>query len=166
MSYILVNPKLNYKSVNSSKKKDNEAADDIWSQLSSNIKSYTPTFYFSIQNTNDSKLSHYSVTESLESGRVKYVLKKYKNKNINEKILLEDKNQQKGGKKKHKHKYDDSSSSSSSSSSSEEKFLFTLPKKNHNEPLILSYNPLMYGISAVTMPMVSSVLASQVYLWW
>jgi hypothetical protein len=49
MGYILVNPRLNNSSINSKKKSQSEAAEDIWSQLSSNIKNYTPKFYFTIQ---------------------------------------------------------------------------------------------------------------------
>jgi len=56
MGYILVNPRLSNSSINSKKKNTTEAAEDVWSQLSSNIKNYTPRFYFSIQDVNSSKL--------------------------------------------------------------------------------------------------------------
>jgi len=150
MSYILVNPNLSNSSINSKKKNVNEAAEDIWSQLSSNIKNYTPKFYFSIQNINNSKLSHFIIQESLEKERVKYALKQFDGKKIDDTQLLNILKQN-GGKHKHKHKHDDDDSSSSSSSSSSE-LVFTFPSKTHKDLMTLSYYPTIYGVPNVLLP--------------
>ena len=59
MSYTLINPLVTNKNFKSNKKNENSAAEDLWSQLSSNIKNYTPEFYFSFKNNkNNSKNSN------------------------------------------------------------------------------------------------------------
>jgi hypothetical protein len=154
MGYILVNPRLSNSSIKSSKKNLTDAADEIWSQLSSNIKNYTPKFYFTVQNTSDSKLSHYVVKEGIESDRVKYNLKQYKSKKIDEKTFLNELKQ--SGGKHHKHHKSDDDSSSSSSSSSEE-MVFTFPAgKTHKDLLTLTYYPTIYGVPNVIYPTFST----------
>ena len=145
MGYVLVNPKLSNSSIKSSKKTSTEAAEDIWSKLSSNVKNYTPKFYFTIQEAGGSKLSHYVIKESIEGDRVKYNLKEFKGKNIDEKSLLNELKQE-GGKK---HKYDDDSSSSSSSSS---EMVFTFPAGKTHRDMLLTYYPTIYGVPNVIMP--------------
>jgi hypothetical protein len=151
MGYILVNPRLPKSNFKSSKKNSTEAAEQIWSQLSSNIKSHTPKFYFTIQEAGSSKLSHFIIKESLDNDRVKYNLKEFKGKKIDEKTFLNELNQE-GGKK---HKYKDDSSSSSSSSSSE--VVFTFPAgKTHKDLQLLTYYPTIYGVPNMFLPTFSS----------
>jgi hypothetical protein len=151
MGYILVNPRLSSSDIKSKKKNSSEAAEDIWSKLSTNIKNYTPKFYFTIQEAGSSKLSHYIIKESLEEDRVKYNLKEFKSKKIDEKNFLGELNQ-KGGKK---HKYDDSSSSSSSSS----EIVFTFPTGKTHRDLFLTYYPTIYGVPNVILPTFTTIFA-------
>ena len=155
MGYILVNPRLNNSSINSKKKNHSEAAEDIWSQLSSNIKNYTPKFYFTIQEGSSSKLTHYVVKESVDNDRVKYNLKEFKGKKIDNKTFLNELKQDGG--KKHRHSDDDSSSSSSSSS---EELVFTFPAgKTHKNLLSLTYYPTIYGVPNVVLPTFATTFA-------
>lgn len=148
MGYILVNPRLSNSSIKSSKKNCSEAAEDIWSKLSANITNHTPNFYFTIQEGGSSKLSHYVINESVEGEKVKFNLKQFKGKKVdNESLLTELK--QEGG-KKHKHRDEDSSSSSSSSSSSE--VVFTFPAGKTHKDLFLTYYPTIYGVPNIITP--------------
>lgn len=157
MGYILVNPKLNNSSINSKKKSESEAAEDIWSQLSSNIKNYTPKFYFSIQEAGSSKLTHFVVKESIENERVKYNLKEFKGNKIDEKSFINELKQEGG--KKHKNRYDDDDDSSSSSSSSED-VVFTFPAgRTHKDLLTLTYYPTIYGVPNVVFPTFATTFA-------
>lgn len=156
MGYILVNPRLSNSSINSNKKNDAEAAEDIWSQLSSNIKNYTPKFYFTIQEAGNPKLTHFVVKETVENERVKYNLKQFKGKKVDEKTFLNELKQEGG--KRHKHKYDDDSSSSSSSS---EDVVFTFPAgKTHKDLLTLTYYPTIYGVPNVVYPTFATTFAT------
>ena len=153
MGYILVNPKLSNSSIKSEKKNSSEAAEDIWSKLSSNIKNYTPKFYFSIQKAGNSDLSHFVIKESIEGDKVKYNLKEFNGKKIDENSFLKELKQE-GGRSKHKHKhkyYDDDDSSSSSSSSSSE-LVFTFPAGKTHKDLLLTYYPTIYGVPNVVLP--------------
>lgn len=155
MGYILVNPRLSNSSINSKKRNGVEAAEEIWSQLSENIKNYTPKFYFSIQDSDSSKLSHYMVRESIENGRVKYNLKQFKGKKIDEKSFLNELKQE-GGKKHKKHHYGDDDSSSSSS----EELVFTFPSgSTYRNPLALTYYPTVYGVPNVLFPTFTTTFA-------
>lgn len=158
MGYILVNPRIEGSSINSSKKNSNEAAEDIWSTLSSNIKNYTPKFYFTIQDTKSNGLNHYVIKESLENEKVKYSLKQFNSKKIDNQSLLNELKQL-GGKhhKKHKHHKDDDSSSSSSSSSSSEQMIFTFPAGKTSKDLLLTYYPTIYGVPNLYFPTFSSL---------
>jgi hypothetical protein len=148
MGYILVNPKLSNSSIKSQKKNSSEAAEDIWSKLSSNIKNYTPKFYFTIQDAGSSDLSHFVIKESIEGDKVKYNLKEFKGKKIDDNSLLKELKQE-GGRRKHKY-YDDDDSSSSSSSSSE--LVFTFPAGKTHKDLLLTYYPTIYGVPNVVLP--------------
>ena len=162
MGYILVNPRLSNSSINSKKKNQSDAAEDIWSQLSSNIKNYTPKFYFTIQEAGSSKLTHFSIKESIENERVKYNLKEFNGKKVDNKTFLNELKQE-GGKHKHKHKYKydkDDDSSSSSSSSSDEDLVFTFPAgRTHKNLLSLTYYPTIYGVPNVVLPTFSTTFA-------
>lgn len=155
MGYILVNPRLGNSTIDSKKKNESEAAEEIWSQLSSNIKNYTPKFYFTIQQTGKTgqtggtKLSHFVVKESYENDRVKYSLKEFTGKKIDNKTFLNELKQE-GGKRKHRY-YDDDDSSDSSSS--DEELIFTFPSsKTPNNLLSLTYYPTIYGVPNVVLP--------------
>ena len=151
MVYTLINPKIDGGSIQSSKKTNSDAAEDIWSKLSSNIKNYTPEFYFTIQDKKSKSMAHYMVKENLEGGRVKYSLKQYKNKNINDKSLIELINQDGGSHKKHRYEhYDDDSSSSSSS-----ELVYTFPS-NKSNMLALTYFPTIYGVPNILLPTFST----------
>lgn len=172
MGYILVNPKLSDLNIKSSKKNSTEAAEEIWSKLSANIKNYTPKFYFTIQeagagagaNTkvNSSKLSHFVIKESLgDNNRVDYNLKEFKGKKVDEKTFLNELNQEGGRRHRHKHKHkhlydDDDSSSLSSSSSSSSGTVFTFPAGKTHKDLLLTYYPTIYGVPNVLLPTFSS----------
>lgn len=146
MGYILVNPSLSNSSIKSSKKNTSEAAEDIWSKLSKNITNHTPNFYFTIQEGGSSKLSHFVINESIEDDKVKYNLKQFKGKKIDEKSLLNELKQEGG--KKHRHHDDDSSSSSSSSSD----LVFTFPAGKTHKDLFLTYYPTIYGVPNIITP--------------
>ena len=152
MGYILVNPNLGNSSIESNKKNSTVAANDIWSQLSVNIKNYTPKFYFTIQESGGSKLSHFIIEESLENDRVKYNLKQFRGKKIDEKSFLKELAQE-GGKRHRHHSSDISSSSysSSSSSSSSSELIFSFPSKNSSYPNF-TYYPTIYGVPNVILP--------------
>lgn len=147
MGYILVNPQMGDSTIKSKNKNSVQAAEEIWSQLSSNIKHYTPKFYFTIQEAGNSKLSHFVIKESIEDERVKYNLKEFKGKKIDEKSFINAMKQEGG--KKHKHRYDDDSSSSSSSSS---EVVFTFPTGTSYRNTVLTYYPTIYGVPNVVMP--------------
>ena len=147
MSYILVNPNINGTKFKSNKNKSGDAAKEIWSEFSANIKDYIPSFYFTIQNTEDNSLLHYNVKESIKEGNVKFSIKKYNNKNIDNKALI--KSLQTGGKRRKHKKKDSSSSDSSSSSSSSEVFVGSI---DSNNLLSINYAPGIYGVPNVLLP--------------
>ena len=149
MGYILVNPRLSNSSIKSNKKNCSEAAEDIWSKLSKNITNHTPNFYFTIQEGGSSKLSHYVINESVEGDKVKYNLKQFKGKKVDDKSLLAELKQEGG--KKHRHHHDDDDSSSSSSSSSSE-MVFTFPAGKTHKDLFLTYYPTIYGVPNIITP--------------
>jgi len=151
MGYILVNPRLSNSSVKSSKKNSSEAAQDIWSKLAENITNHTPHFYFTIQEAGGSKLSHYVINESVEGEKVKFNLKQFKGKKIDEKSLLAELKQE-GGKKHRYHDNDDSDSSSSSSSSSSSETVYTFPAGKTHKDLFLTYYPTIYGVPNIITP--------------
>ena len=104
---------------------------------------------YRLKGGDDSKLIHYVVKESIEDDKVKYNLKEFKGKKIDEKSLINELKQHGG---KHKHKYhDDSSSSSSSSSSVSSKLLYTFPAGKISTN-ILTYYPTIYGVPNVMLP--------------
>lgn len=154
MGYILVNPKLSNSSIKSSKKNSTAAAEEIWSKLSENITNHTPNFYFTIQEGGNSKLSHYVIKETIEENKVKYNLKEFKGKKIDEKSLLNELKQEGG--RKHKHKYDNSSSSSSDSSSSDSssssELIYTFPLGKSTNDLFITYYPTIYGVPNIITP--------------
>lgn len=147
MGYILVNPTLSNSSIKSSKKSSSAAAENIWSELSKNIESHTPKFYFTIQEAGGSKLSHFVVKESIEGEKVKYNLKEFKGKKVDSKSLLSELKQEGG--KKHRHHNDDDSSTTSSSSS---EVVFTFPAGKTHKDLLLTYYPTIYGVPNVVFP--------------
>jgi hypothetical protein len=153
MSYILLNPHLPGKELNSKEKTAGTAAEDIWGKLSTNIKNYSPNFYFSIQDTKSNKLFHYKVNENLENDRVKYTIQKFKGK-VDEDGLLNGVAQA-GGKRRH---HDDSSSSSSSEDGD---YLYFPSGKSrlNNKGWTITYYPTIYGVPNVILPTFSSVLA-------
>lgn len=151
MGYILANPRLSGSNIKSSKKNSSQAAEEIWNKLSENIKNYTPKFYFSIQEAGGSKLSHFVIKESIEDDKVKYNLKEFKGKKIDDKSFIKELKQEGG--KKHRH-YDDSSSSSSSS-----EMVFTFPAGKTHKDLLLSYYPTIYGVPNVVLPTFVSTFA-------
>jgi hypothetical protein len=124
MSYILVNPFIEKNTIKSKQKSSSAAAEDIWSQFSTNVKNFTPEFYFSFIETGSNKLHHYKVNETLENNKVKYSLQKYNSKKINDKdfinALFQDGGKGNHHRQKRYKKYDDDSSSSSSSSSEDD----------------------------------------------
>jgi hypothetical protein len=170
MGYILVNPRISNSTFESSRKDSIQAADDIWSKLSRNIKHYTPKFYFTIQNKKNSKLIHFEVNEEMEGGydgnnnndsissternannRVKCTISEFKNinsKNLKQ-FLRELKKEQEGGGAKF---LDDSSSSSSS-------IVYNISPNATFAPGIfpLTYYPTIYGVPNVLLPPFTSV---------
>lgn len=157
MSYILLNPNLSDNTIRSNASSLNTAAEDIWSQLSSNIKNYTPNFLFTIQNQDNNKLYHFNVKEGMENNRVKYSLKQFKGK-VDGKLLTDSVKQEGGRRKKH-HKSSSSSDSSDSSSSSSPD-VFTFPNKHHkHENLVLTYYPSIYGVPNVLLPTFTTAFA-------
>ena len=162
MGYILVNPKISNRTIKSDKKDSTEAAEHIWSELSENVKNYTPKFYFTIQEGGNSKLHHYVVKENIENQRVQFNLKKFngkKGKKIDDKSLL-DKLKQEGG-KHHRHSHRDNDSSSSSSSSSSSEMVFTFPSGKHkNTSSVLTYYPSIYGVPNIILPSFVSTFAT------
>jgi hypothetical protein len=151
MSYILVNPIIESSAIKSKKKSSNDAAEDLWSKYSSNIKNHAPEFYFSFLESGSKKIHHYKVNETLENNKVKYSLKKYKNKNINDKEFVKALLKQDGGNhRKHKHK-DEDDSSSSSSSDDNSTFHSRKPPR-YGGPLAVTYYPNIYGVPNILLP--------------
>lgn len=153
MSYILVNPHLASKKLTSNEKTSGSAAEQIWNNLSENIKNYSPNFLFSIQDTKSKKLYHFKVNEKLENDRVKYTISKFKNK-VDEKGLLEG-IKQSGGRRK----FDDDSSSTSSSSDDDYLYFPSGKSRLSNKGWTITYYPTIYGVPNVILPTFSSVLA-------
>jgi hypothetical protein len=154
MSFILVNPIVESNLIKSKKKSAVDAAEDLWSKFSTNIKNYTPEFYFSFMEAGSSKIHHYQVNETLENNKVKYSLKKYKNKNLNDKEFVKSISQhveQDGGKHHKKHRYDDSSSSSDSD---DEDLIYHSKKRipRYGDPLAITYYPTIYGVKNIAIP--------------
>jgi hypothetical protein len=153
MSYILFNPQVGG-GIKSKQKSANSAAEEIWSKLSSNIKQYTPEFYFTIQEGGGDKLYHYKVEEVIESNRVKYTLSKLASKKSNDDKILNAIKQEGGRRKK---RDDDSSSSSSSSSSSDNDSYVYYPRKRKSDNGInLTYYPSIYGVNNILLPTFAS----------
>lgn len=159
MTFTLVNPVIHEKSITSKEKQSGGAAQDIWEQLSNNIKHYTSKFYFSIANTKNNKLSHYKVKENNEDGKIKYVISEYKN--IDESLPVD--KDMKGGKRRNHRKHDDSSSSSSSDSdSSSDSYVYypnSKSRRNYNSGVSVTYYPSIYGVKDIILPTFSSVIA-------
>jgi hypothetical protein len=143
--YILGSLETSVKANNS-----NEAARQIYSNLSEHFNNSIPTFFFSLQKgqSGGGKYYHFVVNEKRENNEVSYAIKNY---NVMDKDLEEFKLAQsdfiskyeniKGGKDKKKkkskshkkkkhHKHDDEEDSSSSSSSSSDEDIFITDTEN------------------------------------
>lgn len=154
MKFQLLNPYLEGKKIVSNKKDVNLAAEEIWSDVSKQIKNFVPTFYFTVQEMSGGSLHHIKVKETLDGDNVKYSLKFLKDKkyHTNDKNLLKEIDSLKsmsGGKHHHK-KYDDSSSSSSSSSSDD--LMYKFGHKYANPMMTLNYYPSIYGVRNILLP--------------
>lgn len=159
MSYILANPHVEGKALQSNQKSVGGAAEEIWSKLSGNIKQYIPVFFFTIQDTNKNKFYHYKVKESLEGGKVKYTLSQF-NQKVDEKTLKQGISNQDGGRRK---KHDSSSSSDSSDSSSDDYVYYPKSKsKRRDNSLSVTYYPTIYGIPNILIPTFSTSFAPYV----
>lgn len=175
MSYTLVNPFFEKSNISSNKQSDKDAAEDIWHKFSSNIKNYTPNFYFTIKNEESGAYSHYKVSENLaKNNKVQMKIKKLSKSKINNDILNSFVNTDNfsenssvgsmtgGGHhkyKKHDLKSDDDSSDSSSDSSSDD-----LKIKRKSKGLKLIYSPGMYNVATIGLPIISSGVVSNVSL--
>lgn len=173
MSYILVNPLVHENHFTSNVNQAGGAAEDLWGQLTTKIKQFTPKFYFSIKDTKKDKLFHYKVKESMEGGKVKYVIKEHKKIVKNLPIdNLDGGGSRKKYKKYRKHDSDDSSSSDSdsdsnsdsSSSSSSSSSGYYRGRKSRNNGLSLNYYPSIYGVPNVLLPTFSTSFAPFVNL--
>ena len=151
MSYILVNPIIESGAIKSKKKSANDAAEDLWSKYSGNIKNHAPEFYFSFFESGSKKIHHFQVNETVENNKVKYSLKKYKNKDLNDKEFVKALLEQDGG-KRHKHKKDDDSYSSSSSSEDEDLVYHSRKPLRYGSPLSVTYYPSIYGVPNIPLP--------------
>lgn len=163
MTFKLVNPHIDGNLIESSEKRTSDAANEIWSHLSSNIKNYTPKFLFTIQKGGSAKLYHYKVNEKLENNKVSYIIENYtKNKATIDKLLLNElaNLKQKGGKHKKKYdikdKSDSSDSSSSSSSSSSDEYIKFKNRQSYADNVLLTYYPSIYGIRNILLPTFST----------
>jgi len=155
MGYVLINPRIEGRDVSSKKSSSNDAASDIWGQLSSNIKNFVPQFYFTLQDTKTNGLSHFVVKESFKNDKVKYKLKQYKNKKMNDDEILKMFSQQGGDrgdrderKRKDKYKLDDDDSSSSSSDA----YVYNYPLGTSWKDSVLYYYPGIYNVPLITYP--------------
>jgi len=152
MVYNLLNPYIEGSTkFTSNKKNASSAAEELWAQLSGNIKNYTPKFYFSIQEGGSKKVYHYKVKENMVNNKVSYTISNFdKNKKTVDKVLLDEIESmvQDGGKKKRKD--DDDSSSDSSSSSSDEYVKFK--HRQQSNMLSLTYYPTVYGVRNILLP--------------
>jgi hypothetical protein len=187
MTFILVNPNIESLPIKSNKKSKNtdqinSAAEELWSKFSKNLKDYADNFYFSFMESGSNKIYHYQVNETLKNNKVKYSLKKYKNKNMNDKEFVKLISDQNGGKIKIKHKHkrkhnkhdeddeeEDDEDNDDSSSSSEEEMVYSSQKYSSQKyplgslsspiysPQIypgqsINYYPNIYGVNNVTLP--------------
>lgn len=157
MTYILVNPVVHNNQISSNEGQSGGAAEAIWSELSSNIKQYAPEFFFTIQNTDNKKLYHYKVKESMEGGKVKFVISQFTD--VDKKVLAKVDKEEKmdGGRRRH-----DSSSSSSSESDSDSDYVYMPNKKSRkrrDNGLTLTYYPSIYGMPNVLLPTFSQTFA-------
>lgn len=133
--YTLINPHLKGGDFTTDESTPMSAAEDLWQKLAEFIKHSTPSFYFSIKDEKDGKISHFKVEESVVGGDVNSIItehKKNKNKNSknnaeidaeNDKKLLKNYEQDggkiNGGKRRiFDDDFDSDSSSDSSSNSS------------------------------------------------
>ncbi len=153
MSYILLNPQVGGSGIKSNQKSANGAAEEIWSKLSSNIKQYTPEFYFTIQEGGANKLHHYKVKEIVENNRVKYTLNKLTSKKTNDDKIIDALKQDQEGGKRRKH---DDSSSSSSSDDDDSYVYYPLNKRKGDNGLTLTYYPTIYGVRNILLPTFTS----------
>jgi len=182
MTFILVNPNIEFQPIKSKKESKNadqinNVAEELWSKFSKNLKDYADNFYFSFMETGSNKIYHYQVNETLKNNKVKYSLKKYKNKNINDKEFVKLISDQNGGKIKIKHKRrhnkhdddDEDDDKDDSSSSSEDEMVYSSQKYSSQKyplgplsspiysPQIypsqsINYYPNIYGVNNVTLP--------------
>jgi hypothetical protein len=148
MGYVLINPRIQGREISSKRSSNSDAANEIWSELSGNIKNFVPKFYFTLQNTKTNGLSHYVVKESFKNDKVKYKLKQYKSKKMNDKEILNMFSQD-GGRRRDRDRDEDDDSSSDSSSS---ETVFTLPTGKSWKDYTLLYYPTVYGVPLVSYP--------------
>jgi len=115
------------------------------------------------------KIYHYKVNESLENNKVKYSLKKHKNKNLNDKEFIKaisnHLNEQDGAgrhRKHHKHHLSRAYDDSSSSSSEDDDYYYTSKKRvpRCGDPMVMTYYPTIYGVQNIVMPTTISSLVS------
>ena len=144
--YILGSLETSVKANNS-----NEAARQIYSNLSEHFNNSIPTFFFSLQKgqSGGGKYYHFVVNEKRENNEVSYAIKNYnvldedleefklaqsdfisKYENIKGGKDKKKKKKSKSHKKKKDHKYEDEDDSSSSSSSSSDEDIFITDTEN------------------------------------
>lgn len=162
--FELINPKPIKQKYTSKKNDVNDAAKDIWGQLSKIIKKTTDDFYFTIKK--DNKIYNFKVDEkTTKDGKVEFIITPQptvdKHKYDKELIeILKEKPKQVGG--KFKFTDDDSSSSSSvssssttSSSSSDEDLYYKIKRRSKYPSLVYYYPTLykyLYGIKEINIP--------------
>jgi hypothetical protein len=178
-NFKLVNPSIEGTLTTSySNTNPHKAASSAWDNMSKYFSNNVPNFAFTLQNTDNNKLHHYQVNESLVGGNsAKWEISEM-NLNLNSKTEKQftDKISEfkmTGGKSRTKHHRrhgrkhrepkvgvdtaDDSSSSSSSSSSSDSDILSALKlyknKNKYYQPVSYWwYDPSIYNLSSVYIP--------------
>ena len=158
-NYKLINPCIEGSlETNFSGKTPSEAASKTWTAVSKYITNNVPQFAFTLENKNNGKFHHFSVTEKLlGGGSAEFNIDELHNvkpnteKELKNRVERFSKSDLRGGKK---HKKDDDDDDDSSTSSSE---VFSALKifKNRNKSYPITYwwyDPLAYNFNTFYVP--------------
>jgi hypothetical protein len=149
-----------------------EAGRNAWDSMSTYLTGSVPKFLFTLQNTNDGQLHHFTVNETVTHGKnIEYSLNELQlnmttdqQKNFKNQLTKVDKKVsglQNGG----KHRKDDDSSSSSSSDDEEFYEKLRYMKNKYSQPITYWwYNPIVYGVDNLYIPTFTVPLTPYVHV--
>lgn len=162
-NYKLINPYIEGElSTVFSGKNQLDAALGAWTAVSKYVTNNVPQFAFTLENTKNGKLHHFSINELLVGGNSAefnieelHKITPSVEKELKKRINNFKNSDMRGGKKHKKHKHDDDEEDDSSSSSSSEVFSALKIFKNRNKVYPITYwwyDPFAYNFNNFYMP--------------